>query len=93
MQLYFHPPPRASQVLSLSQDLHYLSTKDQDFGDQAKTVALDCIQSQREGMLQDTPLMSALKGRLFGLVGKNDWEICERYLQRYLIYHNIVTEL
>lgn len=73
--------------------IHYLSTKDQDFGDQAKTVALDCIQSQREGMLQDTPLMSALKGRLFGLVGKNDWEICERYLQRYLIYHNIVTEL
>jgi hypothetical protein len=73
--------------------MHYLSMKDQDFGEQARAVALDCIKTQREGKLQDTPLMSALKGRLFGLVGKHDWEICENYLQRYLTYHNIVTEL
>lgn len=73
--------------------MHYLSMKDEDFAEQARAVALDCINSQREGKLQDTPLISALKGRLFGLIGKNDWEICERYLQRYLTFHNIVTEL
>ena len=73
--------------------IHHLSMKDQDVSDKAKAVALDCIKSQREGMLQDTPLMSALKGRLFGLVGKKDWEFCEALLQRYLVYHNIVIEL
>ena len=73
--------------------MHYLQMKDEDFVQQARAVVLDCIKSQREGKLQDTPLMSALKGRLFGLVGKHDWEICERYLSRYLTYHNIVTEL
>lgn len=73
--------------------IHHLSMKDQDVSDQAKAVALDCIKSQREGKLQDTPLMSALKGRLFGLVGKKDWEFCEALLQRYLVYHNIVIEL
>lgn len=73
--------------------MHHLQMKDEDFVQQARAVVLDCIKSQREGKLQDTPLMSALKGRLFGLVGKNDWETCERYLQRYLTYHNIVTEL
>jgi hypothetical protein len=67
--------------------------KDQDLSDQAKVVVLECIKSQREGKLQDTPLMSALKGRLFGLVGKKDWEFCEALLQRYLVYHNIVIEL
>ena len=72
--------------------MHHLQMKDEDFVQQARAVVLDCIKSQREGKLQDTPLISALKGRLFGLVGKNDWEICERYLQRYLTYHNIVTE-
>lgn len=73
--------------------MHYLSKKDEEFVEQARAVVLDCIKSQREGKLQDTPLISALKGRLFGLIGKNDWEICERYLQRYLAFHNIVTEL
>jgi hypothetical protein len=73
--------------------MHHLSMKDEDFVEQARAVVLDCIKSQREGKLQDTPLMSALKGRLFGLVGKNDWETCQRYLDRYLTYHNIVTEL
>ena len=73
--------------------IHHLSMKDQDVSDQAKSIALDCIKSQREGKLQDTPLMSALKGRLFGLVGKKDWEFCEALLQRYLVYHNIVIEL
>ena len=73
--------------------MHHLSMKDEDFVAQARAVVLDCIKSQREGKLQDTPLISALKGRLFGLIGKNDWEICERYLQRYLTFHNIVTEL
>ena len=73
--------------------MHHLQMKDEDFVQQARAVVLDCIKSQREGKLQDTPLMSALKGRLFGLVGKHDWEICKRYLSRYLAYHNIVTEL
>ena len=53
----------------------------------------ESIKSQREGKLQDTPLMSALKGRLFGLVGKDLWDECERYLQAYLDYHNIQTDL
>ncbi|KAL7452653.1 hypothetical protein ACHAWC_004382 [Mediolabrus comicus] len=73
--------------------IHHLSMKDQDVSEQAKVVILECIKSQREGKLQDTPLMSALKGRLFGLVGKKEWEFCEALLQRYLVYHNIVIEL
>jgi hypothetical protein len=88
-----HHLERVKFSLFLKILMHYLSMKDQDFGDQARAVVLDCIKSQREGKLQDTPLISALKGRLFGLVGKHDWEICESYLQRYLTYHNIVTEL
>ena len=84
---------RVKFCLFLNILLHHLSIKDQDVSDQAKAVALACIKSQREGRLQDTPLMSALKGRLFGLVGKKDWEFCEALLQRYLVYHNIVIEL
>ena len=53
----------------------------------------ECIKSQREGKLKGTPLMSALKGRLFGLVGKDLWEESEGYLQTYLDYHNIRTDL
>ena len=56
-------------------------------------MARECIKSQREGQLQGTPLMSALKGRLFGLVGRDVWEESERYLQTYLEYHNIRTDL
>jgi len=37
--------------------------------------------------------MSALKGRLFELVGKDLWEESESYLQTYLDYHNIPTDL
>lgn len=53
----------------------------------------ECIKSQREGNLQDTPLMSALKGRLFGLVGSENWAACERYLDSYLDFHNVTTVL
>jgi len=80
-------------VLFLKILLHYLTMKDQEVGEQARALILDCIKSQREGKLQDTPLVSVLKGRLFGLVGKKDWEVCEKYLEQYLVYNNILTEL
>lgn len=84
---------RVKFTLFLKILMHFLSMKGQNFDERARAVALDCIKCQREGKLQDTPLMSALKGRLFGIVGKKDWEICKRYLQRYLVYHNMETEL
>ena len=60
---------------------------------QAQEMILNTIQEQRAGKLQDTPLMSALKGRLYGLVGRDTWEESERYLQTYLQLNNIRTEL
>ena len=46
-------------------------------------IVLDCTKLQREGKLDGTPLRSALKGRLFGLVGLEVYTRCEKYLDRY----------
>ena len=53
----------------------------------------ECLKTQRAGGLQGTPLMSALKGRLYGLVGRDLWDESERYLHTYQDLHNISIEL
>jgi len=73
--------------------MHRLALSNKKLHGQAQEVILNTIQEQRAGKLQDTPLMSALRGRLFGLVGRNIWEESERYLQTYLQLNNIRTEL
>ncbi|KAL7526849.1 hypothetical protein ACHAXR_002558 [Thalassiosira sp. AJA248-18] len=73
--------------------MQQLLLSDKEMHSQAQEMVRECTKSQREGKLQGTPLMSALKGRLFGLVGSDLWEESERYLQTYLDYHNIRTDL
>ena len=73
--------------------MHRLALSNKKLHGQAQEMILNTIQEQRAGKLQDTPLMSALRGRLYGLLGRDALEESERYLQTYLQLNNIRTEL
>lgn len=78
---------RVKFALFLKYLMHHLCLTDQDKYKKAKQIVLDCTQLQREGKLEGLPLMSALKGRLFGLVGIEEYNSCEKNLDRYIENH------
>ncbi|KAL7471889.1 hypothetical protein ACHAXS_012196 [Conticribra weissflogii] len=99
LRMQEHPPKnyghinRVKFALFLKVLMKHLSLTDAKLHEKAQLVIRECILNQRSGELQDTPLMSALKGRLYGLVGSKNWEACERYLESYLEFHNIKSDL
>ena len=55
-------------------------------------IVLECTRLQREGKLVGTSLMSALRGRLFGLVGQEEYNKCEEVLNK-LLHSKFCTKL
>eukprot|EP00956_Cyclotella_meneghiniana_P015226 scaffold23125_cov91-Cyclotella_meneghiniana.AAC.8 len=78
---------RVKFALFLKYLIHHLQVTDQQKYKKAKQIVLDCTQLQREGKLEGTPLTSALKGRLYGLVGQEEYSHCEKNLSELMKNH------
>lgn len=84
---------RVKFALFLKVLMQHLMIVDEKLHLKAQTIVRECTKSQREGKLAGLPLMCAIKGRLYGLVGNDHWILCERYLESYLEFHQIVSDL